>query len=148
MCSVCEQIESRMAAGTVIGPGAVAQLVERHHGMVEVARSSRVSSTQLLPALLAAWDAIGFTLGGLVAAEGSFYTTQKLPPFVDGTSRKHFVFQVHMANRDRALIESLRAFLGFGSIHTRRPEQPQLATNKRAHSRLPKGASRGDDPVR
>jgi len=71
-----------------------------------------------------------------------------LPPFVDGTSRKHFVFQVHMANRDRAPIESLRAFLGFGSIHTRRPEQPQLATNKRAHSRLPKGASRGDDPVR
>ena len=35
-----------MAAGTLAIPGAVAQLVERHDGIVEVARSNRVSSTQ------------------------------------------------------------------------------------------------------
>jgi LAGLIDADG endonuclease len=106
-----------MAAGNLAVPGAVAQLVERLRGTQEVAGSTPVSSTQLLPALLATWDAIGFTLGGLVAAEGSFFGTRKQPPFADGTPRKHFVFQIAMANRDRPLLEALRMFLGFGSIH-------------------------------
>ena len=42
--------------------GAVAQLVERVHGMDEVARSIRVGSTSTL----------GYMLGGFVAGEGSF----------------------------------------------------------------------------
>jgi len=33
------------------------------------------------------------------------------------------VFQMDMASRDRALLEALRRFLGFGSIHNRRPER-------------------------
>lgn len=117
MCSVCDEVEARIAAGSLNGSGAVAQLVERLRGTQEVTGSIPASSTHFLPALLEAWDTIGFTLGGLVAAEGSFYTTQKLPPFMDGTTRKHFAFQVSMARRDRRLLEALRAFLGFGSIH-------------------------------
>src|SRR2546430_3782652 len=109
MCSVCQAFEARMRPSNLAGPGAVAQLVERHHGMVEVARSIRVSSTQFLPALSAAWDAIGFTLAGVVAAEGSFFITSKQPPFGDGTPRTHFVLQVAMADRDRTMLEALQA---------------------------------------
>ncbi len=98
-----------MAAGNLgdsLGP--VAQLVERLHGMEEVAGSTPVGST---------FRRRGFVLGGLVSGEGSYYVTRKQPPFKDGTERKRFVFTLCMAERDRALVEELRSFLGFGSIH-------------------------------
>jgi hypothetical protein len=118
MCSVCEQFE---AAGTLDGSGAVAQLVERLHGMQEVVDSSSISSTQFLPALLRLWRTIGFTLGGFVAGEGSFIVTTRQPPFKDGTPKRRFVFQVALATRDRPMLEALRAFLGFGCINDRLP---------------------------
>lgn len=124
MCSVCSTFEERVAAGTFEGPGAVAQLVERVHGMDEVARSIRVSSTQFLPAVLGAYRATSFILGGLIAGEGSFIVTTKQPPFADGTPRLRFVFQVSIASRDEALLKALRQCLGYGSIHTRPPERP------------------------
>jgi hypothetical protein len=140
MCSVCDAFEARMAAGNLAVLGAVAQLVERRHGMAEARDSISLSSTQFLPALLETWDAIGFTLGGLVAAEGSFIITTKQRPFADGTPRKHFVFQVAMADRDRPLLEALRTFLGFGSIHDvpkRRshwePESVLTVASRKAH---------------
>jgi hypothetical protein len=124
MCSVCDQFEARIAAGNLTVPGAVAQLVERRHGMAEAARSTRVSSTLFLPALLETWDAIGFTLGGIVAGEGCFTIAPRKPPFADGSARKRFVFQVQMATRDRRLLVALRCFLGFGSIADEEPRKP------------------------
>jgi hypothetical protein len=37
-------------------------------------------------------------LAGVVAGEGSFFVTRKLPPFADGSARLRFVFQVKMAS--------------------------------------------------
>ena len=119
MCSVCATFEERrIAAGTIAASyGAVAQLVERFHGMEEVAVSSTVSSTDLLALFHRCWRSIGSTLCGLVAGEGSFIVTQATPPrFADGAARKRFVFQVTMAKRDRPALEALRTFLGYGSI--------------------------------
>jgi len=42
---------------------------------------------------------------------------------VDGTPRLKFVFQVSVAERDRPLLDELRAWLGFGSIHVRPPRK-------------------------
>lgn len=64
----------------------------------------------------------GFVLGGLVAGEGSFIVTRKLPPFADGAPRLRFVVQVTMASRDRPLLEDLQAFLGYGSLYDRPPQ--------------------------
>ncbi len=119
MCSVCERFEER---GSFNDPGAVAQLVERLRGTQEVARSSRVSSTQFLPALLRTWRLVGFTLGGLVAGEGSFIVTTR-GTFVDGTPRLRFVFQVSLAARDRQQLDALRRFLGYGSIYEQPPRR-------------------------
>ena len=66
---------------------------------------------------------VGFTLAGVVAGEGSFSVTRKLPPHADGDARLRFVFGVTMADRDRPLLEVLRAFLGFGSIRDGGPGQ-------------------------
>src|SRR5690349_21781475 len=61
MCSVCTTFEERMAAGNVLDPfGAVAQLVERVHGMDEAAGSKPAgsTSTSVSPwALGALWQA-------------------------------------------------------------------------------------------
>jgi hypothetical protein len=118
MCSVCGSFEQR---GSFDDSGAVAQLVERLRGTQEVARSTRVSSTQFLPGLVRAWDLIGFTLGGLVAGEGSFFITTR-GTFVDGAPRLRFVFQVSQATRDRHLLEALRCFLGYGCIYEQPPQ--------------------------
>jgi hypothetical protein len=91
--------------------------------MQEVGSSRLLSSTQFLPALLTAWRCIGFTLGGVVAGEGSFTIAHKRPPFADGSPRLRFVIQVSMAERDRPLLEALKTFLGFGSIYTAPPRQ-------------------------
>lgn len=120
MCSVCTDYETRAATSALAGifgdpRGAVAQLVERVHGMDEVARSIRVGST-ISPE--------GFVLGGFVAGEGSFSVTQRTPPYSDGTLRKRFVFSITVASRDRALLDHLRAFLGEGSICDSPPRKP------------------------
>jgi hypothetical protein len=71
----------------------------------------------------AALESACFTLGGLVAGEGSFLVTRRLPPFADGTERRRFVFAIAMADRDRTVIEVLRAFVGGGSIRTEPPRR-------------------------
>ena len=63
-----------------------------------------------------------FALGGLVAGEGTFYVSRTKDRFRDGQQKCRFVFQVHMARRDRALLGALRDVLGFGAI-TDRPAQ-------------------------
>src|SRR5438270_7982875 len=68
VCSTCAQAGAEGAADNLIMRGAVAQLVERLHGMQEVARSSRVSSTSI---------SLGFSFGGLIAGEGSFCVTSQ-----------------------------------------------------------------------
>jgi len=72
-----------------------------------------------LHGLLRAWRIIGFTFGGLVAAEGSFAITKTTEPFADGTPKLRFVFQLEMASRDATLVGALQSFLGTGSIHHR-----------------------------
>jgi hypothetical protein len=108
MCSVCEEFERRVRAGTLNDHGAVAQLVERLHGMEEVAGSTPVSSTHHD-------DEIGFMLGGLVAGEGSFFTKSR-GFFRNGYPRRRFVFQLWMATRDRRLVEALHQYLGVGRV--------------------------------
>lgn len=116
MCSTCAKFEERQAAGSLVVPhGAVAQLVERFHGMEEAARSIRVGST----------SDHAFMLAGFVAGEGSFGITQRQPPFQDGAARLRFQFDVTVATRDRPMLEQLRTFLGFGSITDRRPRMPR-----------------------
>jgi hypothetical protein len=61
-------------------------------------------------------SAVGFSLGGLVAGEGSFYVAALRARFADGTPRKRFCFQLSMASRDRGLLVALQRFLGVGSI--------------------------------
>ena len=64
-------------------------------------------------------DAIGFTLGGLVAGEGSFIIVERGKQFADGSPRRRFRFQVTLASRDRRLLEALQSFLGVGSVNER-----------------------------
>ena len=115
MCVVCERFEERHKAGTLPRHGAVAQLVERHHGMVEVRGSIRVSSTVSFES-----DSQGFMLGGLVAGEGTFSVQYRRQHFAaDGSERLRFRFSMSMAQRDRPLLEQLRSLLGAGSIRVR-----------------------------
>lgn len=116
MCVVCEGQTSDILRTD----GAVAQLVERHAGSVEVRGSTPLSSTDFFPNL----TLIGYTLGGLVAGEGSFLIGRRKEPFAaTGEPRLRFVFLVTMAVRDRPLIEALRNFLGYGSIHETPPKK-------------------------
>ncbi len=132
MCSTCRAFESRVAAGNVDAPeGLWLSLVEHLHGMEGVRGSNPLRSTLLG----------SYTLGGLVAAEGSFYVARATPStFRDGSPRKRFVFELVMATRDRQLLEQLRALLGFGSITDRSPShahwQPTAAlrvASRKAH---------------
>ena len=115
MCSTCERYEACRAAN--LGPdGPVAQPGRApawHAGSREF-ESPQVHFDTLY----------GFTLGGLVAGEGSFCVTRKLPPATDGSVRLRFVFKVTMASRDRALLEDLRDFLGYGSIDDQPARKP------------------------
>lgn len=123
MCVVCDRFEERLEAGTVPeSDGAIAQLVERHDGIVEVAGSIPTSST-----LQPGSDSLGFMLGGLVAGEGCFCVTRQAKRFVaDGSVRKRFVFGVAMATRDRPLLELLHSFLGVGSLRDAPPRGDYL----------------------
>ena len=144
MCRVCDDFDRRAAAGKVTAPdGAIAQLVERFHGMEEAGGSIPPSSTNPQFATLAEAHArAGRFFGGLVAGEGSFSVVRLPASRVDGSERLRFVFSITMAQRDRALLESLRAFLGTGSLRdapARRAHwQPttQLVVNGRRSHRL------------
>jgi hypothetical protein len=94
-------------------------LVERLRGTQEVRRFEPARLHPVLSSLLEVWDSIGFTLGGLVAGEGSFIITKR-GTFASGAPNVRFVFQVALATRDRGQLEALRRFLGYGSIY----EQP------------------------
>src|ERR1700675_2956754 len=109
MCRVCETAELRRTTDTLETPsGAVAQLVERLHGMQEVVGSSPISSTDPLVAFHRVWRSIGFTLAGFVAGEGWFTVKRRPERFVrDGSYRLRFVFGVTIARRDRHLLEAL-----------------------------------------
>src|SRR5262245_43279576 len=110
MCSVCEAAEERrIGAGRLERNGAVAQLVERLRGTQEVGSSSLLSSTL---------RDIGFTLGGLVAAEGCF-TSKRRGTYADGSERRSYLFEMAMATRDRPLLEALQSFFGRGSVYDR-----------------------------
>src|SRR4051812_1871739 len=114
MCVVCERVDGELAtANLAASHGAIAQLVERFHGMEEVRDSISRSSTELV--------GNGAALAGLVAGEGCF-TVGILSPRVDGTPRRRFRFVVTMADRDLPVLEALRAFIGVGSV-SRRPAQ-------------------------
>lgn len=92
--------------------------------MDEVAGSSPASSTGPFAALLSTWQAIGFTLGGLVAGEGSFYVTRRQERFTqDGTPRMRFVFQLAMAQRDADLVLAVRRYLGCGQVGSTPPRR-------------------------
>ena len=123
-----------MAAGNVLGSlGAVAQLVERIHGMDEVAGSTPVGSTS---GRLSPW-----ALGGLVAGEGCFSITRaSAQPRRDGSTRLRFVFSLTMATRDLQIVEALRNDLGVGSMEIKRPQDPRhleqvclTVNSRRAH---------------
>lgn len=86
--------------------------------MDEAEGSSPSSSTLNLGG--AAID-IGFSMAGLVAAEGTFVVSRTRRTRQDGSSVLRFVFAVSMATRDRVLLERLRSFLGAGSLSDRPP---------------------------
>ena len=112
MCSTCADFEARVESGKVSAPyGAIAQLVERFHGMEEVAGSIPASSTtpRTSVAELAAF------FGGLVAGEGCFTSTEIRPPYRDGSRRRRFVFSVEMGD-DHVLLEGFHELLGAGSL--------------------------------
>ena len=113
MCSICEAWPG--TTGNFDPPsGGIAQMVERLHGMQEARGSSPLTSTSR--------DRIGFQLGGLVAGEGSYFSSRRPVAFVkDGSPRRRFVFQLAMANRDRPLLEQLHRVLGCGQITDSHP---------------------------
>lgn len=70
-------------------------------------------------------DRVGFSLAGLVAAEGIFSVSRLSRTRRDGTPLQRFIFAVSMATRDRALLETLQRFLGAGSLCDRAPRDPR-----------------------
>ena len=119
--------------------GAIAQLVERFHGMEEVGGSIPPSST-LVP-LVQAIRCVGYTLGGFVAGEGCYSVTRRLPTYADGSVRPRFVFKCTVAARDRPLLEALRMLLQRGTINDepgRRGWQPSstftIGSNRAHHA--------------
>lgn len=114
MCTTCEKYELR-TADTVTPGGPVAQPGRAPHWQC----GSRGFKSLLVHSLIIS----PYALGGLVAGEGCFCITRKLPPFADGSTRLSFRFQVTMASRDRPLLEALRDHLGYGSIHDTRPQR-------------------------
>ena len=137
MCSTCRAYETGGWADSLTSQlGAVAQLEERVTGSHEVVGSSPISSTH----------SHGFMLGGLVAGEGCFTTSRRLPSFADGQPRLRFKFSVEMASRDRQLLEQLRDFFGRGSIHDTPARPAELAAHEHLPHRLNCRSPRRDHP--
>jgi hypothetical protein len=75
------------------------------------------------------WRTVGFTLGGLVAGEGSFHVVRRQEQFArDGSPRLRFVFQVAIAERDGHLLLALQRYLGCGALRASRPLNPNHQT--------------------
>jgi hypothetical protein len=127
MCSVCVDFASRLAAGNVNDSyGAIAQLVERFHGMEEAGGSIPPSSTPQVPS----FEPLGRFFGGLVVGEGSFTSSRALPEFRDGRPRRRFVFSVEMA-ADHPMLELLWCYFGAGSLQALPPRRSgYLATTR------------------
>jgi hypothetical protein len=139
MCEVCVDFEARLSAGNLTNSfGAVAQLEERLHGMEKVARSTRVSSTNVVQALLLSWTYAGHFFGGLIAGEGSYIETRNGDHFVSGEPRKRFVFSLTMASWDEPLVRGLQSFLGVGGVFSTPPREShwQPTTTLRVQSHL------------
>lgn len=120
---MCLQFEARVASATVSLPsGAIAQVVERLHGMEKAEGSSPSSST--FAESSASGRRLGFAFGGLVAAEGTFTSSRLRPDRADGSPRTRFIFALTMAQRDRPLVLALRDYLGAGSV-TDRPRRSE-----------------------
>lgn len=85
-------------------------MVERVHGMDEVARSIRVGSTPTEP--FADRRRLGFALGGFVAGEGCFSVRTIRAPSSDEPGRKRFSLSVTVADRDAAIVDELHRYLG------------------------------------
>ncbi len=139
MCVVCREMRSIEER--------VASLAPEHGAVAQSGRApawhAGGSWVQIPSAPLSGWSTtlrhVGFQLGGLVAAEGSF-TTGRQGVYRDGSERVRFVFQVRMATRDRPLLEALRSFLGFGSVSdaparrtTWQPTSTFTINSRRAH---------------
>jgi hypothetical protein len=121
MCSVCDDFAERFWACRVDDSyGAIAQVVERFHGMEEVGSSNLPGSTQVLPnrESTSPW-----ALAGFVAGEGCFGITTKRPAFANGDPRLRFTFSIGVAERDRGPLEQLRPALGTGSIRRQVPRK-------------------------
>jgi hypothetical protein len=109
-------------AGSVsaaIGPVAQSGRAPAWHAGGRGFKSHRVH----LPLSLDFLSVVGFTLGGVVAGEGSFSTARILPSFKDGRPRLRFVFDVRMAARDLSVLQALREFLGVGSLNMYPPRR-------------------------
>lgn len=123
MCTVCTEHEAiRVRVGNLTpGYGAVAQLARApawHAGGREF-ESHQLHTLRTWSTTL---RGVGFLLGGVVAGEGSF-TTGRQGVYADGSERIRFVFTVKMAARDRPVLEALRTFLGYGSVHDEPPRR-------------------------
>ena len=134
MCVVCERFARGRGAGAMVfGPhnGAIAQVVERLHGMEKAQGSSPCSST-----LRPGWDP--WAVAGFVAGEGCFTRSPSGKTFPDGSPGVKFVFTIQVAAHDRGLLEAVRAAIGSGSISADRPParpgwQPTVRFDVRSH---------------
>lgn len=137
MCTVCNDFEARVRTGTVdLSHGAIAQVVERLHGMEKAEGSSPSSST--LRGLVVTLRRTGFVLAGLVAGEGSFTVSSLPSAYADGSTRLRFRFCMTMTRRDRSVLEALQQFLGVGSIQDR----PRQRTSEQPTSTFVVGSHR------
>jgi hypothetical protein len=123
MCTVCAELEAiRHRVGNLTaGYGAVAQFGRApawHAG----GREFKSHQLHTLRTWGTTFREVGYLLAGVVAGEGSF-TTGRQGTYADGSDRIRFVFTVKMATRDRSVLEALRTFLGYGSIHDERRRQ-------------------------
>lgn len=130
MCTVCTELE---AIGHRVG-----NLSAEHGAVAQFGRAPAwhaggrgIEALQLhspwSPSSLS--EVGGYALGGLVAGEGCFCVARTKHAFVDGRQKCRFVFQIHMASRDRALLTTLRAALGFGSVNDRAPRSNELPSS-------------------
>lgn len=70
-------------------------------------------------------DTAGHTLGGLLAGEGCFRSSERRERFPDGSARVRFDFELSMAVVDRALVDALHSMLGgAGTVRVRAPRRP------------------------
>lgn len=120
MCSTCDSFEERIAAGSlsrqVRGRSSVGRAPAWHAGgpWVRVPSPPPVEVSN------------SYALAGLVAAEGSFWSTADDPPTrVDGSPRRRFAFSITMADRDRPLLAALQELFGVGSLQERPSTNPR-----------------------